>query len=943
VQVPRQIQSTLLETTLYPFQQRAVDWLLRREGVAYSESGNLSSSLAVNLNPVTPVSFSPAHDAKGTDYYVSQARGLIVSDPSQIPDSSRILKGGILAEEMGLGKTVELISLICHHKRQVPEGNVYDTYTGVFVKPSGSTLIITPPSILEQWINEIQAHAPMLKVLHYTGIPSSRDSKAAHETATVESLLRYDVVLTTYSVLSREVHFAKPAPNRSLRHEKQRPARRSPLVDISWWRVCLDEAQMVESGVSQAATVARIIPRCNAWAVSGTPLRKDIQDLRGLLTFLRYEPFANHKNVWDRLDKSSFKSIFNQITLRHTKEKIRDELRLPPQKRVVITVPFTAIEEQNYSEMIRQMCEECGLSSEGLPVLEGRNADHPETVERMREWLVRLRQTCLHAHVGRRNRKALGAKNGPLRTVHEVLEVMIEQNDVALKAEARDAILAQMRSGHIKGNAKDVENRSETALPFYEQALKEVQEYVTICRAELLMEKQKLGSTSLEIADVSRPVVEQDSDDEDSRNENAGQIPVLRKALRSFLELEHACKFFIGTVHFQLKSNESITKPDTAEFRNLENLEIEWYDRAKEIRKELLRESQNRAQVQMKKISTKKSFCQIPAIKDLPGLGGIETRNVLEMMDNLGDILNAQVKYIENWRQKIVDILLMPLVDEDEGIDTTGDEYEGSTKVQDELYVYILAFRALCADRTAAVNGVHDLLLNHEMNEAEKLANNKEPDLPRGHAPELLLEIVRVRGKVILKAEDGTIKGYVTGAHGKLIPTAEDGSLKGVIAAVRSILTSLQWRADAGDNRATSEVTIIQKQLSEIQKITTEQAKILTELEKEQEMFRTTMNQRLEFYRQLQHISDTVAPWRDELDPTLDVRELKKQIVARESSEKQLRSLKTKHAYLINLRRENDEAVSHKCIICLDSFEIGVLTTCGHKVSPSQTLPSRYD
>jgi E3 ubiquitin-protein ligase SHPRH len=907
-EIPRQIQSDLLETTLYPFQQRAVDWLLRREGVEYVESAGSLGPLKGRPTPTIPISFYPAQDANSRACYVSQARGLVVSDSTQLPDSSRILKGGILAEEMGLGKTVELIALMCHHKRVVPDGNVYDAYTGMFVKPSGSTLIITPPSILEQWINEIHTHAPELKVFHYTGIPGNSGTKAEHAAATTENLMRYDVVLTTYTVLSREVHFAKPPPDRSLRHEKQRPARRSPLVDISWWRVCLDEAQMVESGVSQAATVARIIPRCNAWAVSGTPLRKDIQDLRGLLTFLRYEPFANHKNVWDRLDKPSFKAIFNQITLRHTKERIRDELRLPPQKRVVITVPFTAIEEQNYSEMIRQMCDECGLSSEGLPVLEGRNADHPEIVERMREWLIRLRQTCLHAHVGRRNRKALGAKNGPLRTVLEVLEVMIEQNDVALKAEARDSIIAQIKSGHIKGNAKDVENRSETALPFYEQALKEAQEYVKICRAELLVEKKKVGSTSLESTELSGV---EDLEDDDIRN--AGRMPVLRKALRSFLELEHACKFFIGTVHFQLKSNENITKPDTEEFQRLENLETQWYDEAKEIRKELLRESQNRAQIQMKKISTSKPFCQIPVIKDLPGLGGIETRNVLEMMDNITDILNAQAEQLEKWRSKIVNILLMPLVDEDEGKDTTGEEYEDSTKIQDELYVYILALRALSADRNAAVNGLQDNLLDHEMKEAERLAKNKGPDEPRGHAPELLLEIVAIRNK--------------------LKTTEKDGSLKGVVAGVRSILNSLQWRADGGDNRAASELAIIQKQLFEIQKITTEQAKVLTELEKEHEMFRSTMNQRLEFYRQLQHISDTVAPWRDELDPTINVRELQKQTIARGNSERLLRGMKTKHAYLVNLRRENDEAISHKCIICLDSFEIGVLTTCGHKVS----------
>ena len=134
-------------------------------------------------------------------------------------------------------------------------------------------------------------------------MPSLQAKKVVLEQTSVENLLSYDVVLTTYSVLSREIHFANTAPNRNLRHGKKHPARKSPLVQISWWRVCLDEAQMVESGVSQAATVARLIPRVNAWAVSGTPLRKDVQDLLGLLIFLRYEPFCNSEKLWERASR----------------------------------------------------------------------------------------------------------------------------------------------------------------------------------------------------------------------------------------------------------------------------------------------------------------------------------------------------------------------------------------------------------------------------------------------------------------------------------------------------------------------------------------------------------------------------------------------------------------------------------------------------------------
>ncbi|OCK84153.1 hypothetical protein K432DRAFT_378900 [Lepidopterella palustris CBS 459.81] len=906
--VSPRIQSGLLDCKLYPFQKRAVDWLLRREGVFLDGENPVPCSTAENKNSI-PASFIAGKDATGRTCYVSHTRGMAVTDLSTIPDSHRSLRGGILAEEMGLGKTVELIALMCLHPRKLHADRIFDIYSGTSVTPSGATLIITPTSILEQWKSEIRTHAPHLKVLHYKGIPIELAAKAKGKDISVEDLVQYDVVLTTYNVLSREIHFANPAPERSFRHSKRYEPRRSPLVQISWWRVCLDEAQMIESGVSQAATVARLIPRCNAWAVSGTPLRKDVQDLRGLLIFLRYEPYCSSKAVWDRVDKSTFKQIFGLIAMRHTKEKIREELRLPPQKRVVITVPFTAIEEQNYTELMRQMCETCGLSPDGSPVTDDWNPNDPWIIEKMREWLVRLRQTCLHAQVGRKNRKALGRKDGPLRTVEQVLEVMIEQNDAALKAEERDVILAQLGRGHIVANVKNDEHRSEKALEIYLAALIEATRFVQDCRNELRIEREKTGSPANSLNDPFTLPEDGNDSDMDKDPDNVARISGLSKSLRSALELEHACKFFVATSFFQMKSNENLTKSESEEFHRLEKLETEFYDKAKVIRRELLHESQSRAQRQMQKISasvTAKSFAKVPLIGELEDYGGIENRKILDMMDQVSDILNKQTTQLNEWHKKVVDILLLPLVDEDEGRDTTGDEYQDSTKAQDELYVYMAALRAIVADRNLAVTGLGSDLIEHEMKMAKRQA-----EIGEGHAPELLLKTLDVREK--------------------LKPSGNHGSLKGVISAVRSLATSLQWQADGGNERSRAELMIVERELKEIQEISSAQTKTLAQLERELELFRTTMNQRLEFYRQLQHISDTVAPWKDELDEDLDQNALEQQQAKEQSATVRLATFKTKQRFLLSLRNENSQAGERICVICQSDFELGVLTVCGHQ------------
>lgn len=108
---------------------------------------------------------------------------------------------------------------------------------------------------MSQWAGEFSERAPTLNVLVYSGVQN------LPEEFDESSLQEYDVILTTYPVLSKEIHYAAPRPDRSLRYQKLRPVKRSPLMKYMWWRVCLDEAQMIEGSVTSAARVACMIPR----------------------------------------------------------------------------------------------------------------------------------------------------------------------------------------------------------------------------------------------------------------------------------------------------------------------------------------------------------------------------------------------------------------------------------------------------------------------------------------------------------------------------------------------------------------------------------------------------------------------------------------------------------------------------------------------------------
>ena len=404
-----------LRCKLYPFQQRAVQWLLQREEVSKICEAPLE-------NRELHHGFVRTVDGEGTPCLVSQLLGLVTTHESLLLDLDTSPRGGILAEEMGLGKTVEMIALISLHRRDASE----KVEAQPRLQRSSATLIITPPAILQQWKKELETLAPCLSVLIYDGLKA--ETGKSNYTALLSKCISHDVVLTTYNVLAKEIHYAE-ALSLNLRHDKKYERRLSPLTQTEWWRVVLDEAQMVENGVSHAAKFAKLIPRELAWCVSGTPVKKDARDLYGLLDFLHYRPYCGLRTqIWDSLvtdHRQVFKQIFRRIALRHTKDQIKSELQLPLQKRVVISVPFTQIEEQHYSTLFKEMSEDCGLNIDGAPLAGNWDPESTVVIEKMRNWLTRLRQTCLHPEVGSRNRRALvssiSCQSSPLSSKYNLI------------------------------------------------------------------------------------------------------------------------------------------------------------------------------------------------------------------------------------------------------------------------------------------------------------------------------------------------------------------------------------------------------------------------------------------------------------------------------------------------------------------------------------------
>ena len=70
------------------------------------------------------------------------------------------------------------------------------------------------------------------------------------------------------------------------------------LCTVQWWRICLDEAQMIESTRAKVAEMALRLSAVNKWCVTGTPVGKSLNDLYGLLLFLQVKILCYAKNIW---------------------------------------------------------------------------------------------------------------------------------------------------------------------------------------------------------------------------------------------------------------------------------------------------------------------------------------------------------------------------------------------------------------------------------------------------------------------------------------------------------------------------------------------------------------------------------------------------------------------------------------------------------------------
>jgi len=175
--------------------------------------------------------------------------------------------GGLLADGMGLGKTVQTLACM-----------VGNPPTPADIKRNiRATLIVVPSTVIDQWLEEIRRHAEesvFPKIMHYK-------SSSKIPTAVLSDL---DIVLTSYTEVMRQFPFPDQKARESIAQMgykkwwKNAAKCLGDLHKVQWYRVVLDEAHAIKNNSARTSLACQNLKSVYRWCLTGTPLLNRLEE-----------------------------------------------------------------------------------------------------------------------------------------------------------------------------------------------------------------------------------------------------------------------------------------------------------------------------------------------------------------------------------------------------------------------------------------------------------------------------------------------------------------------------------------------------------------------------------------------------------------------------------------------------------------------------------------
>ena len=321
--------------------------------------------------------------------------------------------GGILADDMGLGKSVQTLALLDRERAQRGEpagcargrGATEPRRPEPPVVEPGPTLLICPMSLVGNWQREAERFTPDLAVHVHHG--SDRLSGAELHAA----LTGADLVITTYALAARD---------------------REALAAVPWRRVVCDEAQNIKNAGTRQARAVRALPARSRLALTGTPVENHLGELWSIMEFTSpgllgpAEKFRERFAVpvqrhGDEEAAARLKRLTGPFILRRVKTDQSIISDLPDKVEMKIWCTLTPEQASLYQATVTDM----------LARIDAAEAD----IERrglVLATMARLKQVCNHpAHLlGDGSR--LPGRSGKLARLEEICDEIIAAGDKAL-------------------------------------------------------------------------------------------------------------------------------------------------------------------------------------------------------------------------------------------------------------------------------------------------------------------------------------------------------------------------------------------------------------------------------------------------------------------------------------------------------------------------------
>jgi superfamily II DNA or RNA helicase len=257
--------------------------------------------------------------------------------------------GGCLADDMGVGKTAQVLALL-EARRASSDA-------------PGPSLVVVPKSLVFNWKQEAARFTPRLRVLDHTGV--ARD---------VNTFADYDLILTTYGTLRRDA---------------------AEFKDIEFDYVVLDEAQAIKNPGTESAKAARLLRGRNKLALSGTPVENHLGELWSIFEFLNpgmlgaasvFKLAGGAARNPSEETRTLLAHALRPFILRRTKEQVARELPLKSEQTLFCELETAQRKLYNelrvhYRDLLLHTVATQGLAKSKIQVLEA---------------LLRLRQAACH-------------------------------------------------------------------------------------------------------------------------------------------------------------------------------------------------------------------------------------------------------------------------------------------------------------------------------------------------------------------------------------------------------------------------------------------------------------------------------------------------------------------------------------------------------------------